>query len=70
MLLYAGKEVKTMNNPKKVLAKIAAITAEHMLIHNANSTSCVVIFQPKIPRNLEKIKSEENDFRISKKIDI
>lgn len=70
MLLYARKVVKMMKKPKKVLAKIAAITAEHMLTHNANSTSCVVIFQPKLPKNFAEFKSSENDFKISKKIDI
>lgn len=70
MLLYAGKEVKTMRASKKALAKIAAISAERMLTHSANSTSCVLIYQPKLPKNFKEFKSAENDFRISKKIDI
>lgn len=59
-----------MKNLKKALAKIVAISAERMLTHSANSTSCVVIYQPKLPKNFKEFKSAENDIRISKKIDI
>lgn len=59
-----------MKNSKKVLTKVATISAERMLAHNANSTSCVVIYQPKLPKKFKEFKSAENDFRISKKIDI
>lgn len=59
-----------MKISKKALARIAAISAERMLTHSANSTSCIVIYQPKLPKNFKEYKSAENDFRISKKIDI
>lgn len=62
--------MKTLKISKKALAKIAAISAEHMLTHSANSTSCVVMYQPRLPKNLKELKNAENDFRISKKIDI
>lgn len=45
-----------MISSKKVLARFAANTAERMLKRNANSTSCVVMFQPSIPKNLKDYK--------------
>lgn len=59
-----------MNKQKKVMAKIAMISAKHMLMRSANSTSCVVIYQPKMPARIKEFKRTRYDFRISKKMDI
>lgn len=59
-----------MISPKKTLAKIAAISAERTLTHSANTTSCVVMYQPSLPRSFKEYKNTENDFSISKKIDV
>ena len=45
-----------MKNCQKVLAKIAKSTVEKALQRNANSTTCVFIFQPKAPQNLNRFK--------------
>lgn len=45
-----------MNKGKIMVAKLAKITAERALVRDANSTTCVAVFQPKTPANLDKFK--------------
>ena len=45
-----------MNKGKMMVAKLAKITAERALAKDANSTTCVAIYQPKAPANLDKFK--------------
>ena len=47
-----------MKNSVKVLAgKLAMVTAVQALKRDANSTTCIAVFQPKVPTKLVKFKS-------------
>lgn len=47
-----------MKNSVKILAaKLAKITAVQALKRDANSTTCIAVFQPKVPAKLAKFKS-------------
>lgn len=48
-----------MNKGKMLAAKFAKTTAEHALKRDANSTTCVAIYQPKAPADLNKFKSSK-----------
>lgn len=41
---------------KKLLADIARKTAEKALRRDANSTTCISIYQPKVPSDLRRFK--------------
>ena len=56
-----------MKNPQKIMSKLAEKAAERTLLHNANSTTCFTIYQPRTPNSLERFKSKKNDFQISTK---
>ncbi len=45
-----------MVNSKKSIAKFAKKIAEKALKRDASSTTCVGIYQPKAPANLERFK--------------
>lgn len=49
-----------MNMSKKLLGKLAKATALHMLKREANNTSCLAVFQPKVPTNLALLKDMKN----------
>lgn len=47
-----------MKNSAKILAaKLAKITAVQALKRDANSTTCIAVFQPQVPAKLAKFKS-------------
>ena len=48
-----------MNKGKMLAAKFAKVTAEHALKREANSTTCIAIYQPRVPANLNKFKSSK-----------
>lgn len=43
---------------KKKIAKAIAATLEKVLQIEANSTSCLIIYQPKMPDNLRKYRKK------------
>ena len=47
-----------MKKNKQWAAEIAKSFAEKELRQNANMTSCVVLYQPKIPAELKKFKKD------------
>lgn len=46
-----------METTKKIIAKIAKRAAEKALRRDANSTTCLGIYQPKIPAELKRFKN-------------
>lgn len=48
-----------MKSVKKVVAKAAKTAAERALKRDANNTTCVAIYQPKIPTNLSQFKNKK-----------
>lgn len=48
-----------MKHCKEMLAKIAKATVEKALQRDANSTTCVFIYQPKAPQNLNRFKKSK-----------
>lgn len=51
-----GEEVIAMKNGKILVAKIAKQAAEKALRRDANQTTCVVLYQPKMPAGLNRFK--------------
>ena len=47
-----------MNRNKIFFAKLAKATAEHALKRDANSTTCVAVYQPKVPAKLDMFKTD------------
>ena len=48
-----------MKNKKNLIAKIAKKAAENALRRDANSTTCVCIYQPKAPEKLKQFKNSK-----------
>ena len=46
-----------MKNKEKLIIKIARNAAEKALRRDANSTTCISIYQPKAPADLKRFKS-------------
>ena len=46
-------------NLSKQTAKVVAGTLNKILKVDANSTSCLVVYQPKAPKGLERFKNEK-----------
>lgn len=44
---------------RKLIADIARKTAEKALRRDANSTTCISIYQPKVPSELKRFKKEK-----------
>lgn len=44
---------------RKFIADIARKTAEKALRRDANSTTCISIYQPKVPSELKRFKKEK-----------
>lgn len=49
-----------MKNSKNFLAKTVKSVAEHALKRDANSTTCLAIYQPKVPTKLILFKEKKN----------
>lgn len=45
------------NSVKAFIGKVAKSSAEHALRRDANSTTCIAVFQPKAPEKLKQYKS-------------
>jgi len=43
---------------KNIIKKLVKNTAKHSFDNSLNSTTCVNIYQPKIPKNLKKTKKQ------------
>lgn len=48
-----------MKKQMAIAAKIVRKAAEHSLRRDANSTTCVSIYQPKVPADLKRFKSSK-----------
>lgn len=48
-----------MEVKKSPIAKLAKMAAENTLRRDANSTTCVCIYQPKAPEKLKQFKSSK-----------
>lgn len=59
MLICSQKEVNDVKNKKNLIAKIAKKAAENALRRDANSTTCVCIYQPKAPEKLKQFKNSK-----------
>ena len=53
---FLAKEVISMKNCKTLIAKIAKAAAEKALKADANQTTCVLFYQPKVPAGLSQFK--------------
>lgn len=51
------EEEKMKNRVKAFIGTVAKTTAEHALKREANSTTCIAVFQPKAPEKLKQYKS-------------
>lgn len=47
------------NKPLNYVAKSVVKMLNNVLKIDANSTSCVVVYQPKVPKKLEKFRKEK-----------
>ena len=45
------------NSVKILVGKLAKVTAVQALKRDANSTTCIAVFQPKVPAKLARFKS-------------
>lgn len=50
-----------MKSQKKIFTTAIKTMAEKSLKRNANSTSCIVYYQPKVPVDLRKFSKMNND---------
>lgn len=50
-----------MKSQKKIVANLIKTAAEKSLTCNANSTTCMAVYQPKAPAALKKLSKVEND---------
>lgn len=48
-----------MKNKKKLIAEVARKAAEKALRRDANSTTCLGFYQPKVPAALKRFKNVE-----------
>lgn len=56
MIKSKGKEVKIMVRRKIIFANVLKKATKKMLKRDANSTTCGVIYQPKVPAKLNEFK--------------
>lgn len=50
-----------MKSQKKIFTKAIKIMAEKSLSRDANSTTCMAVYQPKAPASLKKFSKIDND---------
>ncbi len=48
-----------MKKAKKLISKVAKAAAESALKRDANNTTCIAIFQPKVPADLGRFKGKQ-----------
>lgn len=48
-----------MESKKRLIAKVAKKAAENALRRDANRTTCLAFYQPKIPADLKRFKSSK-----------
>ena len=59
MLFCRQKEVNAMKSNKNLIALVAKKAAEHALRRDANRTTCLSIYQPKVPAALKRFKNSK-----------
>lgn len=59
MLFCRQKEVNAMKIKKSLVAVVAKKAAEHALRRDANRTTCMGIYQPKVPDALKRFKNSK-----------
>lgn len=47
-----------MKTTQKLILKLVDKVAKRTLVHNANSTTCFTIYQPRPPKSLEQFKNK------------
>ena len=57
MVFCRRKEVNDVKNNKKLIAEVARKAAEKALRRDANSTTCLGFYQPKVPAALKRFKN-------------
>lgn len=57
---FLAKEVNSMKNSKTLIAKIAKVAAEKALKADANQTTCIFFYQPKVPAGLNQFKKNRD----------
>lgn len=57
MLFCRQREVKAMKDKQSLIAVVAKKAAEHALRGDANRTTCMCIYQPKVPEALKRFKN-------------
>ncbi len=50
-----------MKSQKKIFTKVMKTIAEKSLTRDANSTTCIAVYQPKAPASLKKFSKIDND---------
>lgn len=50
-----------MKSQKKIFTKVIKVMAEKSLVRDANSTTCMAVYQPKAPSSLKKFSKIDND---------
>lgn len=60
-LIIKEKEDFIMKSQKKIFTTAIKTIAEKSLERNANSTSCIIYYQPEVPSALKKFSKIDND---------
>lgn len=50
-----------MKSRKIIFAKVIKVITEKSLEHDANSTTCMAVYQPKAPESLKRFSKIDND---------
>lgn len=50
-----------MKVKKKIFTKVIKTITEKSLAHDANSTTCMAVYQPKAPKSLKKFSKIDDD---------
>lgn len=60
MLMFATKEVTKLKKKENLALMAAKTVASFALRRDANSTTCLAIYQPKVPTKLHLFKERKN----------
>ena len=50
-----------MKSRKRIFAKVIKVITEKSLEHDANSTTCMAVYQPKAPESLKRFSKIDDD---------
>ena len=59
MVINEKEDVMKKNRMDKSLAKSFAVALNNVLKVEANSTSCLIVYQPKVPKELSKFRTNK-----------